>query len=164
MKNLSPKERITLQQKRRRLSLGLSEDFDTIDRSQVLAGIQKETCDFWNDTTGIDDYEDVLNNVEPRKFSNLNGEIIYMNPEEFISECDKLRGDFSSYADAKDITEVFYEVYMSEFFKKEIEKGATFSIPYLDYVNKKGSERKNLAFGAKLFGCPKIPVAVFTEK
>lgn len=164
MKNLSQKEKIELQQKRRRLSLGLSEDFDTIDRTKVLAGIQKETCDFWENTTGIQDYEDVLNDVEPRTFPNLRGEIIYMNPEEFLSECDKIKSDFTSYTDVKDIGEVFYEVYMSEFFKKEIEKGATFSIPYLDYVNKRGPERRNLVFGTKLFGCPKIPVAVFTEK
>lgn len=111
----------------------------------------------FKDKTNIPDYDDVLNDKEPRIMENVVGEIEYMTPDEYLSESGSLHG----YSYEQELS-ILDKLKVDKYFYM-MKEGVKFDIPYLDYV-RKSQEGRHRVMAAKKYGINEIPVAVFKRK
>lgn len=121
-----------------------------------LLMIEGQECDVFQDITGAEDYDDILQQEPGRYLKSMEGKVVQMTPEEYYQECAKLQ-DTSTSDQFKYIDQLkVYEI------ARAMAKGTKYYLPYLNY-NTRQQEGRHRVRAAELLGCQMVKVAVFTK-
>lgn len=115
-----------------------------------------QECDVFQDSTGAEDYDDVLKQDPHRFLRTLQGEIVQMTPKEYLERCADLQDttvqDQFKYVDQLKVYEI----------ARKMAKGIKYYLPYINY-NNKHQEGRHRVRAAELLGCQMVKVAVFKK-